>query len=356
MKKPVKIFFSEKAALVTAVILGLGILYLLLQKIGLREVIRNFKDFPLIGFISVFSITTLSILITCEKWRLILGAYGYNIRFSKLLIFKLAGWAVSYLTPSLFIGGESVRAYMIKKEEKVPWSWALSSIIADKALEGTIGSFVILLGVVFLFFRKLLSGGLRIFLLVLVVFFLYILLRLFKNSKRGFASSLLHLFRLDKLKLFRKWQKGIDNFDQGLSSLFKSHKRIFFSGLFLSCLSCALTLLRYKTIIYFLDLEVSLYQIIIIYALTILVVVIPFIPGAFGTYESIQAFSFAILGLGSQVGVACIFIMRIIDLIMVGLGLIFLSYFGLMRLGKLYWIVWEINNTNKNEKFKEEKN
>jgi uncharacterized membrane protein YbhN (UPF0104 family) len=98
-----------------------------------------------------------------------------------------------------------------------------------------------------------------------------------------------------------------------------------------------------------LGLEVALYQILIIYALTILVVVAPFIPGAFGTYEGIQAFSFGLLGLGAQSGITCIFVIRIIDLIFIGLGLIFLSYFGLMKLGKLYWIIWKVGN--KNNKF-----
>lgn len=354
-KKPNKIFLSEKIVLVVAIALGLGILYLLLRKVGIDKIIHNFKTFPILGFVSIFAITALSVIVTCEKWRLILKAYGHNIRFSRLLVFKLAGWAVSYLTPSLFVGGEPVRAYMVKKEEKVPWSKALSSIIVDKALEGTIGSFVILLGIIFLFFRKLLTGGIRIFLLVLIVFFIYVLFRFYsKNLKgQGFMTSVLCFFRLDKLRIFRAWKERISDFDQSLSSLFRDHKKTFFLGLIISCLSCALTLLRYKAIVYFLGLDVSLYQIIIIYALTILVVVIPFIPGAFGTYESVQAFSFAILGFGAQTGVTCIFIMRVMDLILVGLGLVFLSYFGLMKLGKLYWIIWKIGN--KNNKYEEKK-
>ncbi len=349
-KKSNKIFLSEKIALVAAIGLGLGILYLLLRRIGIDEVIHNFEIFPLIGFVLVFVITALSVIVTCEKWRLILRAYGHNIRFSRLLFFKLAGWTVSYLTPSLFVGGEPVRAYMIKKEEKVPWSKALSSIVVDKALEGATGSFVVLLGVVLLFFGRLLSSGIKIFLLVLVVFFLYLLLHLFiKGKSRGFVTSVLHILHLDRLRMFKTWQKSIANFDQNLSVLFKDHKRVFFLGIALSCISCALALLRYKIIVYFLGLDISLYQIVIIYALTVLVVVIPFIPGAFGTYESVQAFSFALLGLGAQTGITCIFIMRIMDLILVGLGLVFLSYFGLMKLGKLYWIIWRVGN--KNNKF-----
>lgn len=348
-KKSNKIFLSEKVILLLAIIVGLGILYLLLRKIGIDKVIHNFKTFPILGFIPIFTITVLSILVTCEKWKLILKAYGHNIRFSRLLIFKLAGWAVSYLTPSLFVGGEPVRAYMAKKEEKVPWSHALSSIVADKALEGAVGSFVVLLGIIFLFFRNFLSSGIKILLLILVIFFIYLLLRLFKSGKRGFVASVLHFLHLDKLRTFRAWQEKIANFDRSLSSLFKDHKKTFFFGLALSCISCALALLRYKAIVYFLGLDISLYQIIIIYALTVLVVVVPFIPGAFGTYESVQAFSFALLGLGAQTGITCIFVMRIMDLILVGLGLVFLSYFGLMKLGKLYWIIWRVGN--KNNKF-----
>jgi len=56
--------------------------------------------------------------------------------------------------------------------------------------------------------------------------------------------------------------------------------------------------------------------------------VIP-IPGAIGTYELAMAVIFTLLGIGAETGVAFSLIMRCLNIVIVSIGMIFLSHFGI---------------------------
>lgn len=98
MKKKFLILFSTIA--------GLALLIVIFYLVDIREVFSQTKDIGFLGA-GIFIINaSFVILISSLSWRLILKSYGYHLPFKDILTAKLMGLMVSYLTPSMYIGGE----------------------------------------------------------------------------------------------------------------------------------------------------------------------------------------------------------------------------------------------------------
>ena len=73
------------------------------------------------------------------RWQRIIRAQGFNVPYRHLFMYKLAGYAISYITPSAHVGGEPVRAYLLKRDN-VPFPKAMSSVIIDKSFDLTVNT------------------------------------------------------------------------------------------------------------------------------------------------------------------------------------------------------------------------
>ena len=80
-----------------------------------------------LAFVQLFVIT--------YRWKLIIESQGDKVSYKKLLAPKFVGFTVSFLTPGMYVGGEPVRAYLLKKNTGIRFSKGLSSIIIDKILD-----------------------------------------------------------------------------------------------------------------------------------------------------------------------------------------------------------------------------
>ena len=79
--------------------------------------------------------TLVSLLPLVWRWQAILKGYNEHVGFFKLLRMQLAGYAVSFFTPSSRIGGEPLKIYMLKKECDINYRTGTASIVLDKYME-----------------------------------------------------------------------------------------------------------------------------------------------------------------------------------------------------------------------------
>ncbi len=320
----------KKKSFFISIIVGLAIFVLVFWKIGLTKIITILSLISPLQFLLALCVMLLAIFVSVLKWQIILKAQGYNINFIKLFFIKLVGYSVGYIIPSANLGGEPVRVIILKKESDIPLTKNIASVIVDKSLELTVGFLFLLLAVFLLLISYTLSRNTIAILLFAVGFFLIMLYLFYTKtlSNKGFFSSIIKFFRIDRIIYIQNIKKDIEKTEEQVSRFFKKQKKAFLITTIISLVMQIIFMINFKIILSFLGYDITIIQAILIFSLSSFAYIIP-IPGAIGTYELAMAVIFTLLGMGAETGVAFSLIIRCLNIVIVSIGMIFLSHFGI---------------------------
>lgn len=314
--------------LVLTLLIGLTILYIVIQRIGLRDLGSVFLSFISWGALPIVGLTVLSICINILRWKLILKHRGYNVPYRKLISPWLAGNTVSYITPIAYVGGEFISCQMLKDNSAVDWAKGFASIAVDKILDGTLVLIAILAGV-FLFLLEIgvpsFSYGLALSVSVIVGF----TIMLFIFYSRSFRKKrILRPFITKPLRLDNS-RAGIilESVEEEVFQFFRPSNKIMWLGLLLTILKNIIGWLRYLLLIFFLGKGIVVGKALSAVAFSHIIYFVP-IPGGLGIHEAMQTFTFSSLGMGADTGVAFTLIVRGVELITVASGIVLLIHWG----------------------------
>ncbi len=98
------------------------------------QVLSRLRGLPLAALAGT---NLLFLLIVTARWGLILRGLGVSVPLAPLGLYRLAGFAVSYLTPGPQFGGEPVQLALAKRRSNLGYGPGYASILIDKALELT---------------------------------------------------------------------------------------------------------------------------------------------------------------------------------------------------------------------------
>ncbi|MFH1597671.1 MAG: lysylphosphatidylglycerol synthase transmembrane domain-containing protein [Patescibacteria group bacterium] len=321
---------KRKIVLATGLfVLGIIIFVIVLRNADVEEIITHLEK---VSFLKVVGLVLLSIFIFCFyafNLKTVLRSYGARINFVKVTILRLIGDSVSYVTPVMYIGGELMSAYILKKDHDLPFSKGMASIVLDKMISLTVTIFYLVVGIII--FIVYFVEDIKILIPTIIVlvasvgFLAFFYRKTWRNQ--GLLFSLLKVFGLHKIKFFSNSKENIDQFDYQLHYFFKYRRRYFFYALAIIFTATVVTIGEYKLILYFLGIDMSLLNIILLRVIFIASTAVP-IPGGLGTVEAGQAGYFSLIGLGASTGVSFILIIRFLQLINVSVGLVMLSIYG----------------------------
>jgi hypothetical protein len=325
----------KKKSFFISIILGLAIFVLVFWKIGLTKIITILSLISPLQFLLALCVMLLAILVSVLKWRIILKTQGYNINFIKLFFIKLVGYSVSYIIPSANLGGEPARVIILKKESDIPLTKNIASVIVDKSLELTIGFLFLLLAVFLLLISHTLPRNTLAVLLFTIGFFLIMLYLFYTKtlSNKGFFSSIIRFFRIDRISYIQNIKKDIEKTEEQISRFFRKQKKEALITIALSVITQIIFVINYKLIFSFLGYNITITHALLILSLSSFAYVIP-IPGAIGTYELAMAVILTLLGMEAETGVAFSLIIRCLNIVIVSIGMTLLSHFGI-KLGKI---------------------
>lgn len=107
---------------------------------GLGVIAGQIEMLGLWGFLSLLGIVLLTLACWSASWWVILRAYGIHVGWWATWRARLSGFAITYLTPSMYVGGEPASIYLIAKEqhgpEAAPATRIVATILVSKLLEG----------------------------------------------------------------------------------------------------------------------------------------------------------------------------------------------------------------------------
>lgn len=313
-----------------SLLLGIALFIGVLDYIGtetLREAFTSFT-WPTIGLVLVLNLGQMAVVI--YRWQMILEAQGDRVPYRKLISPKFVGFAISFLTPGLYVGGEPIRAYLLKKNTGIRMSKGLASIIVDKILDFTYPLPFLIAALIYAMFKYDISweafGVFALALITLIVLLGFFYIQTYRG--RGFFSSLLKIFRLDKFHFLQKMINKMLYFEELIIMFFQKKPRLFVKGLLLSLLGGVLVFLQFVILLNALGIGATLMQILVMMVFMILSFLMP-IPGSLGSFEAGQALVFNALKHPASIGVAFTLILRVAEIVKVVIGLVFLSNVGL---------------------------
>jgi len=132
MKRPLR--STLKFAL--SLVVGLGGVAGVLYFVGWRETLSEMKALGSLGMLSVLGMVILPMLAWVLCWSVILHAYGIRIPLSRRVGAQLSGYTMTYLTPTMYFGGEPVRAFLVADKERAPLTRVFATIIVERFLGG----------------------------------------------------------------------------------------------------------------------------------------------------------------------------------------------------------------------------
>jgi hypothetical protein len=336
-------------ALSISFFVGLVAFFYFLFKLGpgaIRQILANSNLFYIALFI-LFSF--FYFLFSTLKSKIILNSYNKDVPFFMLMKQVIAGYAVSYITPSARVGGEPVRVYMLKKENNINMRTGSAVVLIDKFVELT---GIVLFAIISLFFfifspeisraAKIITGS---FLFAVLLFLTIFYLRTI--SRRGSFSSAFNMLQLTKIKSIKHFFNFFREVEKKMGSFFIYHKHTFFNCFLLYFAWLFLNIIQMKFLLLGLGVDASLRVLIVSLAFLGIAELLP-IPAALGTLEAGQFAVFSIfLGQGS-LGFAVSLFLRADNFLFVALGFAFLSHFGWGEVEKLLKKVFK--NSGKNGK------
>lgn len=313
---------------------GVILFVFLLTRVGLRRIWEIIQNVSAINLLMLFGLRLLYWILRTAGWSMVVNAYGRPAPFLQLFQARLAGHAISYLTPSSHLGGEPIRALMVKTLDR---KTALASVIVDKTIELLAMLSFLVAGFVIGIVRLSWPPRYIILSLSAVAIATSLVIILYLQQKRGLLAGIFNI--LEKLRIrfsfIEKNRDKIKETDRLITSFYKDHRARFRQVLiFYSFLVLFWVGEIHFTILCLGAQSVSFLDSFLIVTLGILAFLLPTVPAALGTYELTYLGLFLVFGLGAGLGMAVTLLRRSLALFWAGIGLLAMLKRQLEKSGK----------------------
>lgn len=319
---------KKNATVFLMILIAVILLYFVFKQIGAENIWNALFSFSLQGIFWGLLVTAIFIFFAVLRWRVILENKGKDVSFKGLTYAWLTGWAGSYFTPFALLGGEIARVYVLKKNSNVSIKTGVVSVIIDKILEASVNFLFIILGISLFIYESLtLPPKLRILVLLVLLPIFGIIFFYFKASRK---ESIVAIFEkpLRAVLKDKKKRDVIFSSEDEIFAFFSGKNKVMWKAIFISIIRAFFRIFQFWILLFFLGLNPSLYQVIIIVAFATLSYYIIPLPGAIGVFEAIQAFVFTQIGFIAEMAIAFSLIFRGIEMLVAILGVIIAFHFG----------------------------
>ena len=310
---------------------GLGLLFLgyLIGHLGPEEILHNFAlvkwSFPFILVLACSWHITNSI-----AWSFAFPPGAFRPRLRHLFMAKLAGETVNQLTPLANIGGEPLKAYLLKRES--PTSLGLASVVINKMAQFITGLIFTAAGlcliVLYWDLPRTLPLPIQVGLGILLMTGILFILLLYKKHQRLFSSllHLLHKLGIRTEQLERRMAKAV-RIDDNIGQFYKNYKARFFGVMFFHSLGWLLGACETYVILRALGADIGFAVSFLITSLTVIInSLFFFMPSNIGVLEGGQVFLVSTLGLAPALGLSLGIIKRMRKIFWLTLGWLFLTH------------------------------
>jgi len=266
-----------------------------------------------------------------------LDTFGWLFAFRRnlaslptLLFVRLAGEAFNATTPTASVGGEPVKAYLLRP--RVPLEDGLASVIVSKTTSVLAQGFFLVAGIALALIAlpqasPLLKGMAWLAAAEALALGGFVLVQ----QKGCFGGGLRFLRRLG-LSLGGARDEGAQRLDRALSNFYRHHRGRLTLSLLFHFGGWVAGSLEVYLILHLMGISISLITVLVIEAFAAAIKSAAFlIPGGLGALEGGNMAVFAAFGLGAGIGLSVTLVRRVRELTWVAAGLVALSLFRAFR-------------------------
>lgn len=313
-------------------VIGASLFLFLIYKIGAADIYKNLLEigyrFPLI-FIPFMLICFLDTV----GWKYSFNHWLSGVKLRYLYPVRWAGEAINILTPTAYIGGEPVKAYILKRYN-VPLQDGLASVVIGKTLMTIAQIFFLMIGIVAAAHYILADKYLFLPILIVLIVLIPLLWFFYCWQRRGLFTSVSNLLERFKIRInyLLKNKDKIKSLDEKIRYFYRQKKRGFYLSLFFYFLAWSAGIFEVYTILFLMGYNINLSKALIIESMVqMLKSASFFIPGSLGVVEGGGLLIFTTLGFDAQTGLSYGIFRRLRELIWAGLGLIILMIYSAQK-------------------------
>lgn len=260
-------------------------------------------------------------------WRLTLGSYAQHVGFARLFAIRMAGETVNVTTPTAYIGGEPLKAYLLKRYD-VPFVDGLASVVTAKTTMTIAQVLFILLGIGISFWilgpseHYVIAALAGVGLLAFGVTLLAII------QKYGLGMGCLRLLQICRIRwnFLEERRAMLEELDATIRKFYTHHRRTFYVAITTFFFAWMLETLEVYAILYYLDAPVDILTSVSIAALTVFIKGSTFfIPGSVGAQEAGYVLLLVAYGYPDVTGITFALIRRVREILWIVVGLVCLT-------------------------------
>ena len=314
-------------------VVGLFTLFFLVWNIGPGRIYEAASQLGPIGLLVLLIPSTIMYVVEAYGWKITLGPSAKNIPFWRVLAIRTAGEVVNMTTPTAYVGGEPLKAYLLTKHH-VPMVEGLASVVIAKTTMTIAQVVFILLGIALAFWTfgaggssgqsiaaALVSVGLLMLGTAALVFV----------QHKGLFSWLLEFQRKIGLKItyLETREKKLRSLDRTILDFYRNNRLTFTFSTVLFLLGWMAEAVEAYLILYFLVSPTTALSAISIGALASFIKSGTFfIPGSLGAQDGGNMLVLRAFGYSDVTGITFALIRRFRELVWIGLGLLCLALAG----------------------------
>ena len=314
-------------------IVGLLTLILIVWHIGPGQIYDAAAQLGPAALLVMLIPSVIMYAIEAYGWKVTLGPSAQDIPFWRILAIRTAGEVVNMTTPTAYVGGEPLKAYLLKKHD-VPMVEGLASVIIAKTTMTIAEVLFILLGIALGVWllggndssgqtvaAALLSVGLLAFGTAAFVFV----------QRQGLFTWLLEFLRKVGLKIayLEAREEQLRSLDRTILDFYRQKRPVFYASTGLFFLGWMAEALEVYVIISYLGGPAMALSAISIGALSVFIKGGTFfIPGSLGAQDGGNLLLLRAFGYSDVTGITFALLRRFRELVWIGLGLLCLTFVG----------------------------
>lgn len=303
------------------VVAGLGLIVYLVAQVGVAAIAGAFSTLSWrLGLVLLFP-TCVAVVLDTLGWRF---AFLRPPRLPSLLGARMAGEAVNLVTPTASVGGEPLKAYLLRPG--IPMREGLASVIADKTTAVASQVLLLLAGLAVGAFVLTPTSPLMLAMAAVLGVEVLCVAGFVVAQLRGLAGGGGRLLTRFRMGPSRERQAALEGVDDALRALYGRHGRRLCVSVALHFLAFAVGTLEIYLTVRFLGLPLTLAGAFVLGAFGTGVKFLSFmVPASLGALEGGNVAMFAAFGLGGAAGLAYTLVRRLRELVWAGLGFLALS-------------------------------
>ncbi|QAA76411.1 MAG: hypothetical protein BIP78_0645 [Candidatus Bipolaricaulis sibiricus] len=320
---------------------GFGLFALILAFVGPDAVWRQVQALGPFGFLAMVGNDLIATLFWVASWGVLLHAFGVRLPAPEIVGIGVAGFAVSYITPVAYAGGEPVRAWLGSRKSGATMTTLFATLFVDRLLAGlslvlfaVLGGAFTLTGTMFAPATKAQIGaGL---LIVAAAVGLGVLS--FARNFHWLSRIVVSVGRLHRSWRWpAAWGEKIRGMEDEMYAAFTRHLPLTAIAFVLQLASFFCTYLRPQLFFYFTEGRLfSVADLAVYFNLNaILTTLLWLTPAGMGTAEGGRVGILGLVGISPQGAMAFSLTVRFLELLLVVAGLVYLSREGIVRLGRV---------------------